>query len=171
MCGLSAGDTEIKTLGLAGQLAYLRPNTHTHTTHHTPHTTHHTHTHTHTHLLRKTLTVNFRFLHTHAVYLMCTHSQTHTHHTYHLWVCVCAYEYMYLQNWTGSKKEKVFIINISLWSSPSSVGLDFSKPTLFRALKCFNWAGEMAQRLRAPTALPEVLTSVPSNHTVAHNHL
>jgi len=33
------------------------------------------------------------------------------------------------------------------------------------------WAGEMAQRLRALTALPEVLSSNPSNHMVAHNHL
>jgi hypothetical protein len=32
-------------------------------------------------------------------------------------------------------------------------------------------AGEMAQRLRTLTALPEVLSSVPSNHMVAHNHL
>jgi hypothetical protein len=32
-------------------------------------------------------------------------------------------------------------------------------------------AGEMAQRLRALTALPEVLSSIPSNHMVAHNHL
>jgi hypothetical protein len=32
-------------------------------------------------------------------------------------------------------------------------------------------AGEMAQWLRAPPALPEVLSSIPSNHMVAHNHL
>jgi hypothetical protein len=32
-------------------------------------------------------------------------------------------------------------------------------------------AGEMAQRLRALTALPKVLSSNPSNHIVAHNHL
>jgi hypothetical protein len=32
-------------------------------------------------------------------------------------------------------------------------------------------AGEMAQWLRAPTALPAVLSSIPSNHMVAHNHL
>jgi hypothetical protein len=32
-------------------------------------------------------------------------------------------------------------------------------------------AGEMAQHLRALTALPEVLSSSPSNHMVAHNHL
>jgi hypothetical protein len=31
--------------------------------------------------------------------------------------------------------------------------------------------GEMAQQLRALTALPEVLSSNPSNHMVAHNHL
>jgi len=29
----------------------------------------------------------------------------------------------------------------------------------------------MAQQLRALTALPEVPSSIPSNHTVAHNHL
>jgi hypothetical protein len=32
-------------------------------------------------------------------------------------------------------------------------------------------AGEMAQQLRALTARPEVLSSIPSNHMVAHNHL
>jgi hypothetical protein len=32
-------------------------------------------------------------------------------------------------------------------------------------------AGEMAQWLRALTALPKVLSSNPSNHMVAHNHL
>jgi hypothetical protein len=32
-------------------------------------------------------------------------------------------------------------------------------------------AGEMAQQLRVPTTLPEVLSSIPSNHMVAHNHL
>jgi hypothetical protein len=30
-------------------------------------------------------------------------------------------------------------------------------------------AGEMAQWLRAPTVLPKVLSSNPSNHMVAHN--
>ena len=32
-------------------------------------------------------------------------------------------------------------------------------------------AGEMAQRLRALTAPPKVLSSIPSNHMVAHNYL
>jgi hypothetical protein len=31
-------------------------------------------------------------------------------------------------------------------------------------------AGEMAQQLRAPT-VPEVLSSIPSNHMVAYSHL
>ena len=31
-------------------------------------------------------------------------------------------------------------------------------------------AGEVAQRLRASTAFPQVLSSNPSNHMVAHNH-
>ena len=33
-----------------------------------------------------------------------------------------------------------------------------------------NVAGEMAQWLRALTALLKVLSSIPSNHVVAHNH-
>jgi hypothetical protein len=32
-------------------------------------------------------------------------------------------------------------------------------------------AGEMAQRLRVLTDLPNVLSSNPTNHMVAHNHL
>jgi hypothetical protein len=31
-------------------------------------------------------------------------------------------------------------------------------------------AGEMAQRLKAQTALPKVLSSNPSNHMVVYNH-
>jgi len=38
-------------------------------------------------------------------------------------------------------------------------------------MEIISWAGEMAQCLRALTALPEVLSSIPSNHMVAHNHL
>ena len=33
------------------------------------------------------------------------------------------------------------------------------------------WAAEMVQWLRAPTVLPKVLSSNPSNHMVAYNHL
>jgi hypothetical protein len=35
--------------------------------------------------------------------------------------------------------------------------------------ECFG-AGEMAQRLRALTVLPKVLSSNPRNHMVANNH-
>jgi hypothetical protein len=38
-------------------------------------------------------------------------------------------------------------------------------------LKVFIRAGEMAQRVRALTVLPKVLSSNPNNHMVAHNHL
>jgi hypothetical protein len=45
-----------------------------------------------------------------------------------------------------------------------------TKTTLiFKNIKM--WAGEMAQQLRVLTALLEVLSSIPSNHMVAHNHL
>jgi hypothetical protein len=35
----------------------------------------------------------------------------------------------------------------------------------------FEGAGEMVHRLRALTVGPKVLSSIPSNHMVAHNHL
>jgi hypothetical protein len=35
----------------------------------------------------------------------------------------------------------------------------------------FHWADEMTPQIRALTALPKVLSSIPSNHMVAHNHL
>jgi hypothetical protein len=37
--------------------------------------------------------------------------------------------------------------------------------------KHLSGAGVMAQWLNAMTALPEVLSAIPSNHMVAHNHL
>jgi hypothetical protein len=40
-----------------------------------------------------------------------------------------------------------------------------------KKLKLLTQAGEMAGRLKALTALPEVLSSIPSNHMVAHSHL
>jgi hypothetical protein len=38
-------------------------------------------------------------------------------------------------------------------------------------IKIIRRTGEMAQRLRAMTALPEVLTSIPSNHMETQNHM
>jgi hypothetical protein len=40
-----------------------------------------------------------------------------------------------------------------------------------RKKKSIMWAREMAQQLRALAVLSEVLSSIPSNHMVAHNHL
>ena len=37
-------------------------------------------------------------------------------------------------------------------------------------LKTKLWAGEMAQQVRALTALPKMLGSNPSSHMVAHTH-
>jgi hypothetical protein len=42
---------------------------------------------------------------------------------------------------------------------------------VFCIIEILYGAGEMAQRLKALTALPEVLSSIPSNHMVAHSHL
>jgi hypothetical protein len=43
---------------------------------------------------------------------------------------------------------------------------------LFQPTRLYQYgAGEMAQQLRAPTALPEVPSSIASNHMVTHNHL
>ena len=44
-------------------------------------------------------------------------------------------------------------------------------PNFSALVKGIARAGEMAQRLRALTALSKVLSSNPSNHMVAHNHL
>jgi len=55
------------------------------------------------------------------------------------------------------------------WSGCGLVGVDVL--LWVWALRPSSWAGEMAQRLRALTALPEVLSSNPSNHMVAHDHL
>jgi hypothetical protein len=50
----------------------------------------------------------------------------------------------------------MWVLGIELWSS-ARIGC--------------SWAGEMAQRLRALTALLKVLSSNPSNHMVVYNHL
>jgi len=49
--------------------------------------------------------------------------------------------------------------------------VSLGEDSYIRQIKVITGAGEMAQWLRALTALPEVLSSNPSNHMVAHNHL
>jgi hypothetical protein len=76
----------------------------------------------------------------------------------------------------------VHSFNRSTWEAEKQVDLrefkaslsskeTISKPQKKISLKPKREAGEMAQPLRAPSALPEVLSSNPSNHIVAHNHL
>jgi hypothetical protein len=56
-------------------------------------------------------------------------------------------------------------------SPPSRAWAAFAYKSAKMTIKTFySGAGEMAQWLRALTALPEVLSSIPSNHMVAHNH-
>jgi hypothetical protein len=55
------------------------------------------------------------------------------------------------------------------WEQESPRGLQTLK--CLALLEAAHRAGEMAQWLRALTALPKVLSSNPSNHMVAHNHL
>jgi hypothetical protein len=40
-----------------------------------------------------------------------------------------------------------------------------------KLFKNLSGAGEVAQWLRTVAALPEVLSLIPGNHMVAHNHL
>jgi hypothetical protein len=47
--------------------------------------------------------------------------------------------------------------------------LTYGKPIQFSKMKLR--AEQMAQQLRVQTALPEVLSSIPSNHIAAHKHL
>jgi hypothetical protein len=59
--------------------------------------------------------------------------------------------------------------------SAGMIVLSLRCPSADEVVKCpakntLAGAGEMAQRLRALTALPEVLSLNPSNHMVAHNH-
>ena len=49
--------------------------------------------------------------------------------------------------------------------------LQFKHDQVSRLKMLNSGAGEMAQQLRALTALPDVLSSIPSNDMVAHNHL
>jgi hypothetical protein len=66
------------------------------------------------------------------------------------------------------EQDELLTIELSLQSPIKVYIIMFLKRKVTRI--CTKGAGEMAQRLRAPTALPEVLSSNPSNHMVAHNH-
>ena len=55
-------------------------------------------------------------------------------------------------------------------SYTEKLGLEKRKSSSNNFKKQARRAGEMAQRLRALTALLKVLSSNPNNHLVAHNH-
>ena len=57
------------------------------------------------------------------------------------------------------------------WESPGRHAQDQCSVPSMEKKEVPCGAGEMALRLRALVALPEVLSSIPSNHMVAHNHL
>jgi hypothetical protein len=61
---------------------------------------------------------------------------------------------------------RVAVVMVSLHSNrdPKTTQLNHSNKEIQEG------AGEMAQRLRALTALPKVLSSNPSNHMMARNH-
>jgi hypothetical protein len=72
----------------------------------------------------------------------------------------------------------------SIWLNSSQIPISIRLPRIGDCRKGINtrWretnnllkspqgASEMAQRVRAPTALPKVMSSNPTNHMVAHNH-
>jgi hypothetical protein len=76
----------------------------------------------------------------------------------------------YIPSW-GGKEESQFQVWAWRWANVVKISAcsDGGRWVSNRILNI--WAGEMAQQLRAPTALLEVWSSIPSNHMVAHNHL
>jgi hypothetical protein len=85
-------------------------------------------------------------------------------HTYGHLISLCIYCHSY-------PFHRQFSLIHSSESLPRELQADKAAvPVSFKARKCQAWAGEMAQRLRALTALPEVLNSIPSKHMVVHNH-
>jgi hypothetical protein len=64
-----------------------------------------------------------------------------------------------------------FLSSRPAWSTESSrtVRATQRNPVL-KKKKVNDRAREMSQRLRAVAAFPEVLSSIPSNHMMTHNH-
>ncbi|ERE68586.1 acetyl-CoA carboxylase 2-like protein [Cricetulus griseus] len=67
------------------------------------------------------------------------------------------------------RDEPIHILNVAIKTDGDIE--DDRLAAMFREFTQQNGAGEMAQQLRALTVLPEVLSSIPGNHMVAHNHL
>jgi hypothetical protein len=93
------------------------------------------------------------YAHTYTYTHAYTHTQTYTHthaHTYTYAFTFASDSKLYL---IDSRKQCSSVIAIKMLNE-----------------KVYNQAGEMTQKLRALSAFPEVLSSIPSNHMVVHNH-
>jgi hypothetical protein len=77
----------------------------------------------------------------------------------HTYICIYIHTYIHIYNTYAHIYTHIYKV------------ISTSEDTYNRIEKAELWAGEMAQQLRALTALPEVQSSIPSNHMVAHNHL
>jgi hypothetical protein len=62
-------------------------------------------------------------------------------------------------------------IGKQVWKRREKSLSEKNKQHVYQTKRARVGAGEMAQWLRALTALPGVLNSIPSNHMVAHNNL
>nr|AAL18254.1 lipogenin [Rattus norvegicus] len=84
-----------------------------------------------------------------------------------VWIC------MGLYSLCGSCTLKLPSVghHVHSFSWPLEGLTDFGSPCMRPLKRHWEGAGEMAQWLRALTALLEVLSSNPSNHMVANNHL
>ena len=69
-----------------------------------------------------------------------------------------------------SKKEKIVPITSAATENEQSKIVNKSIAEKQQKINFFG-TGEMALQLKAPTSFPKVLSSIPSNNTVAHNHL
>jgi hypothetical protein len=72
------------------------------------------------------------------------------------------------QTWDPLQNQQVLLITEPSPQHPlSSLSPRYTAKKMLS--KLCKWAGEMAQWLRTLTVLPKVLSSIPSNHMVAHN--
>ena len=97
--------------------------------------------------------------------------------------CMCVlltFSHLDINYSSGKREPQLGVASIRLTCEQVSrvfswlmINMDSGSPghVLLRCVRKQFRAGEMAQRLRALAALPEVLSSIPSNHMVAHNHL
>jgi hypothetical protein len=72
------------------------------------------------------------------------------------------------KDWTRSSERSPSALNH--WAISPAPPYTHTNHSLWFVLKIYKRAREMVQRLRTLTVLSEVLSSIPSNHMVTHNH-